>query len=174
MLSREGLQAVHPAKGRFRTFLLTCLENFLKNEFAKTQAAKRGGKNGFLAIDEMEAEERYRRLPATVVDPAKLLDHVWANIVIEQVLEQLKTQHAINGKAAGFVALRPFLLGEAARGDYAAVAGWLQMTEVAARKAAHDLRADFRQLLVREIRRTVESSLDVEPEIRELFALFAG
>lgn len=174
LLSRNALQTVHPAKGRFRTFLLACLENFLKNERARSQAAKRGGKTSFLVIDEMQAEERYRRLPATVTDPAKILDRVWANTVIEQVWQHLKARHALNGKEAGFAALQPFLLGEAARGDYAAVAAQLQMTEAAARKAAHDLRAEFRQLLVCEIRRTVDNSQAVEPEIRELFALFAG
>ncbi|MBI3850721.1 MAG: sigma-70 family RNA polymerase sigma factor, partial [Verrucomicrobia bacterium] len=43
LLSRDGLQTVHPAKGRVRTFLLTCLENFLSNERDKSQAQKRGG-----------------------------------------------------------------------------------------------------------------------------------
>lgn len=174
LLSRNGLRTVHPAKGRFRTFLLACLENFLNNEHAKSQAAKRGGKHSFLAIDEMAAEERYRLLPATVTDPARLLDRAWANLVIERVLQQLKAQHAANGKAAGFAALQPFLVGDAARGDYAEVAVRLQMTEAAARKAAHDLRADFRQLLVREVRRTVDSSAGIEPEIRTLLQLFAG
>ena len=69
---------------------------------------------------------------------------------------------------------RNALVGDADRGDYAAVAVRLQMTEAAARKAAHDLRADFRQLLVREVRRTVDSSAGIEPEIRTLLQLFAG
>ncbi len=174
LLARNALQTVDPAKGRFRTFLLACLENFLNNEHAKLQTLKRGGKTPFIFIDEMVAEEHYRLLPATVTDPAKTLDRVWANIVIEQVLQQLKAQHAANGKAAGFESLQPFLMGDAARGDYAAVAARLQMTEAAARKATHDLRSEFRQLLIREIRRTVDSSAEIEPEIRELFALFAG
>ena len=174
LLVRNGLQMVQPARGRFRTFLLACLENFLNNERDKSQAEKRGGKISFIFIDELVAEERYRLLPANVTDPAKILDRVWANTVIEQILQQLKAQHALNGKAAGFAALQPFLTGDAARGDYAAVAARLQMTEVAARKAAHDLRAEFRQLLVREIRRTVDNSAGIEPEIRELFQLFAG
>lgn len=174
LLSRNGLQTVQPARGKFRTFLLACLENFLNNDRAKLEALKRGGKTSFIAIDELAAEERYRLLPATVTDPARLLDRAWANLVIEQVLQQMRSHHAVNGKAAGFAALQPFLLGEAARGDYSAVAAQLQMTESAARKAAHDLRAEFRQLLVGEIRRTVDSSAGIEPELRELFALFAG
>ncbi len=174
LLSRNGLQTVRPTKGRFRTFLLACPENFLNNQHDKSRTRKRGGNNSFLAIDEMEAEARYRLLPATLTDPAKILDRVWATIVIERVLQTMKARHAVNGEAAAFAALQPFLVGDAVRGDYAAVAVRLQMTEVAARKAAHDLRAEFRQFLLREIRRTVDSSADIEPEIRELFRLFAG
>jgi len=174
LLGRAGLQKVNPAKGRFRTFLLSCLENFLSNDRAKALTQKRGGKNSFLNIDDIGAEERYRLLPASLTDPSQILDRVWANIVIERVLQQLGERNTINGKAASWDALKPFLTGEAARGDYAAVARQLQMTESAARKAAHDLRAEFRRLFFREIRRTVDSSADLELEIRELFTLFAG
>ncbi|MBI3853719.1 MAG: sigma-70 family RNA polymerase sigma factor [Verrucomicrobia bacterium] len=173
LLSRDGLQTVHPAKGRFRTFLLTCLENFLSNERDKSQAQKRGGNAAFISIDEALAEERYRLLPATVADPAQLLDRAWANVVIEQVLQQLKAQCAAAGKATVFDVLHNFITGDAVRGDYAAAAARLQMTEATARKAAHDLRADFRRLLFREIGRTVDNVAGIEDEIRQLFALFA-
>lgn len=173
LITRNALQSVHPAKGRFRTFLLACLENYLNNERARTQTRKRGGHISFLFIDEVAAEERYRLLPANLTDPAKILDRVWANTVIEQVLRQLKARHTVNGGAVRFEELQPFLMGDAARGDYAGIAARLQMTEATARKAAHDLRVEFRELLLREIRRTVDSSVGVEDEIRQLFSLFA-
>ncbi|MBI3851381.1 MAG: sigma-70 family RNA polymerase sigma factor, partial [Verrucomicrobia bacterium] len=138
-----------------------------------SQAQKRGGNAAFISIDEALAEERYRLLPATVADPAQLLDHVWANTVIDRVLQQLKAHCAAAGIATLFEVLHNYITGDAVRGDYAAAATRLQMTEAAARKATHDLRAEFRRLLFREIGRTVGSPAGIEDEIRQLFALFA-
>src|SRR6266705_2940245 len=40
-LAKGRLQSVHPAKGRFRSFLLACLTNYAQNERDKVDARKR-------------------------------------------------------------------------------------------------------------------------------------
>ena len=42
LLSTHALSTVHPAKGRFRSFLLASLNHFLANERDKARAQKRG------------------------------------------------------------------------------------------------------------------------------------
>ena len=38
LLSRNGLQNIHPHKGKFRSFLLAALNNYMRNEWKKQQA----------------------------------------------------------------------------------------------------------------------------------------
>ncbi len=42
-LEKQYIERADPERGRFRTFLLACLKNFLANEWDRAQTAKRGG-----------------------------------------------------------------------------------------------------------------------------------
>src|ERR1035441_6115968 len=56
--------AATPKRGRFRTFLLTSLRNFLANEWQRGQAAKRGGGQGPVPLEVSTAGGRIAREPA--------------------------------------------------------------------------------------------------------------
>ena len=173
LLSRETrLQGVHPARGKFRSFLLACLTNYLHNERDKADREKRGGGSPHLSIDAAMAEEQYRLLPVEETDPAKIAMRAWANTLIQHVMQTLREQCARDGKGGQFERLKEFLAGEIERGDYARVAESLQMNEGAVRVAVHRLRAEYRQLLLREIARHVADPAEVEAEVRDLFAAF--
>ena len=66
--------------------------------------------------------------------------------------------------------LKPFLLGEAARGESAAAAQPLGMSEGAFKVAIHRLRKRYREILKSEIAETVDDPAEVEGEIRYLLA----
>jgi RNA polymerase sigma-70 factor (ECF subfamily) len=42
-LDKKYIERADPERGRFRTFLLACLKNFLANEWDRATAEKRGG-----------------------------------------------------------------------------------------------------------------------------------
>src|SRR5437762_3300798 len=48
-LERKGIKLADPERGRFRSFLLTALKNFLANEWHRGQAEKRGGRDHFVS-----------------------------------------------------------------------------------------------------------------------------
>src|SRR5512141_966366 len=56
LLAREDLGEVGPQKGRFRTFLLTSLRNFVIKQALRDKALKRGGGQAPLSLDSEEAE----------------------------------------------------------------------------------------------------------------------
>jgi DNA-directed RNA polymerase specialized sigma24 family protein len=66
VLSRRALSHVDPLKGKFRSFLLASLQNFLLMEADRARCLKRGAKMEFIAWDAKSAEERYRLEPAEV------------------------------------------------------------------------------------------------------------
>lgn len=57
-------------RGKFRTFLLGSLKNFLVNEWKRAGRQKRGGAVTFLSFDAHAAEERYGGEPIDESNPA--------------------------------------------------------------------------------------------------------
>ena len=63
LITMESLKRVDRRKGKFRTFLLSSLTNFLNNEWDKRHTAKRGGHRQILSLDQAAAEELYSLEP---------------------------------------------------------------------------------------------------------------
>src|SRR2546425_1224561 len=63
LLEKKALGSVDPSKGKFRSFLLASLQNFLNNEWDKTRRLKRGGAVEVFSFDAEPAEERYQFEP---------------------------------------------------------------------------------------------------------------
>ena len=90
LLEGEILKKADQNKGRFRSFLLTALNNFLNNEWDKRQTLKRGGHRQIISLDERTAEDLYRTEPAGDLTPEKLFDRRWSSMLVEKVLAQLR------------------------------------------------------------------------------------
>jgi RNA polymerase sigma factor (sigma-70 family) len=140
-----------PANGRFRTFLIRCLKNYVSNEIAKQQAAKRGGKRAHVSVHSPEGELILESLPSDTMKPDEVFDWVFAQQLIDQVFAALEAQYRTKGQLRKYKELLPFLAHEGHRGDYAKVARRLRMSEGALRKAVHDLRHRYQSLLRSEI-----------------------
>ncbi len=95
LLAKDRLQDVHPAKGKFRSFLLACLNNYVQNERDKEQALKRGGGHTLVPIDTAEAEERCGIDPADEQDPARIFERRWASTLISEVLGELQKKSTL-------------------------------------------------------------------------------
>ena len=142
LLEREALKTVAREKGKFRSFLLATLTNFLNNERDKQQTLKRGGRIRMVSWDEAKAEDQYQHEPVDHVTPAKLFERRWAFTVFEQALERLKKEHEGKNKRPVFEKLQPYLTREARPGYLAEVSAELEMTEGAVKVALHRLRGD--------------------------------
>ncbi len=170
LLEKDFLEAVNPAKGRFRSFLWASCKHFLANERDRQRAQKRGGACTMLSIDLHQAEERYRLEPADHLTPDKLFERRWALTLLEQVLSRLREECAAANKTSLFEALKGFLAGRKAEASYNEAGACLGMTEGAVKVAVHRLRKRYRELLQEEIMRTVANPEEIEEEIRHLFA----
>jgi hypothetical protein len=81
----------------------------------------------------------------------------------------LRDEYTAAGKEKQFAALRPYISNSREEGSFAAVAEQLEMTEGAAKVAAHRLRKRYRELLRAELAQTVADPADVDAEIAWLF-----
>jgi RNA polymerase sigma-70 factor (ECF subfamily) len=71
LLERNAIGHAHPERGRFRSFLLAALKNFLADARDKARAQKRGGGRELLSLDTQSAEEMYRLEPVNTLTPEK-------------------------------------------------------------------------------------------------------
>lgn len=170
LLEKNSLAAASPERGRFRSFLLTSLKNFLSNEWDRANTQKRGGGREQLSLDWESGESRLSLEPAHSDTPEREFERQWALTLLDNVVRRLQDEFASAGKSHQFELLKETLTGGRAVVDYSAVATELSMSEDAARQAAHRLRKRYRDLLREEVAATVENGSDVEDEIGRLLA----
>lgn len=168
LLERETLGRADRGRGRFRSFLLASLENFLANRRRHERAKKRGGGRAALSFDFAAAESRLGLEPAHDATPDRLYERRWAMTLLERVLARLRDEYAAAGNAALFEQLAAHLAGEADARGYAEVAAALGMSEGAVKVAAHRLRRKYRERLRAEVAQTVADPADVDDELRAL------
>ena len=170
LLQKQYLAHADHSKGHFRSFLLTALNHFLANDWRRAQAAKRGGGQPVISLDDPAAESRYALEPLSDLTPEKIYERRWALTLLDQALGRLGAEFAAAGRGPQFERLRGFLTTELGESRYAAVAAELGMTADAVGVAVHRLRHRYRELVREEIAHTVASPAEVEDEIRWLFA----
>lgn len=170
LLEKEAVRKVNQQKGKFRSFLLAALTNFLANERDRQLAIKRGGQRQIVSLDAMEAEQFYQCEPVEPMTPDKLFERSWAMALLEQVLSRLKQEYSIANKVELFAKLEPELTREVSPGWYSLKSHELNMSEGALKVALHRLRRRFGELLRSEIAHTVSKPEEIDEEIRYLFA----
>ena len=173
LLASNSVATVHPAKGRFRSFLLASLNHFLADEWDRSQAQKRGA-GKLISFDTQTAESWLEQQPAQGLTPEKAFELRWAVTLLEQVYQRLEQEYRGQGKGELFAALRLTLAGSRAAAPYAELAGRLAMSEAAVKVAVHRLRQRYRQLLRETIAETVGEAGEVEEELRYLLRIVSG
>lgn len=173
-LEKDFIRDVHPDRGRFRSFLLVSVRNFLNNERDRERALKRGGGRRLVSLDAERAEARLAAEPQDPATPETLFEKSWAQTVIGRVHERLEQEAARRGAADRLARLRPFLAGSEPEGTYAAIAREWGVGETAVRVALHRLRRRFAELLRQEIGRTVDSAAEIDDEVRYLLGVLGA
>jgi RNA polymerase sigma-70 factor (ECF subfamily) len=173
LLERKLLNRADPARGRFRTFLLSAFQHFIHHAWERQRAAKRGGGRAPLSLDFGWADSRLGFEPAVHETPEHEFERLWALQLLEAALETLSKQYEARDQSPLFDTLKPFMLGEQGDMRLAQAAEEIAISEGAAKVAVHRLRARYRESLRAEIAATVSDPSDVDDEIRRLFAAFS-
>ena len=165
LLEKRDLASADPTRGRFRSFLLAALSNFLANARDREAAEKRGGHVARISIDEAAAERRFAGELSAADAPEKAFDRQWAREVLARALLALESEWTRAGKGELLDRLRPFLVDEASGEVQARISAELGKSENAVRIALHRLRKRFGELLRLEVAETVADPKDVESEL---------
>jgi RNA polymerase sigma-70 factor (ECF subfamily) len=174
LLDSKTLAAATPRRGRFRTFLLACLDHFIVSQWRRENALKRGGRVTFVSWEQDGAEQQYQQDAVCELTPERMFDQSWACALLDRVLGQLEQELAQHGKDRLFDEIKDCLLDGVEAGSYKAIAGKLGTTEAAVKMTVLRLRRRYGELLRREIAHTVASPDEVEGELRHLFAVVSA
>lgn len=168
LLAHNTINRADPQRGRFRTFLLSVLDNYLRHAHRDGQALKRGGGRELISWDAQNAEERLSLEPADERSPDADFDRRWALATLERARTRLRNEFCLSGKVELFDLLRPHLSSDDAGLPYAKIAAQLNMTVVAIKVTVHRLRQRLGELLREEVAHTLANPADAETELRHL------
>jgi RNA polymerase sigma-70 factor (ECF subfamily) len=163
LIERRSLQKADPARGRFRTFLLAALDNFLLDRKRKEGRRKRGGGAPVLSLDFAGGEREYGLEVEGGESPEKLACRAWAHGLLDEVLLELE------GDPAHVAALRLRLKGA----DYRQICEHTHLSDSAAHLAVHRLSRAFGELLGRRLRDLCGDPADFQAELGEFMDLIA-
>ncbi len=174
LLEQHRLGAANQERGRFRTFLLSSLNNFLSDQWDKARAQKRGGGVETVPLQLDSAETRYGLEPADHRTPEQAFEKQWALSLLDTVLKRLRREYQQAGKGELFALLHPCLVGDGTARRYADLARKFGQSENGIKSSVHRLRQRYRQLLREEIANTVDSDSEVDAELGYLFTVLTG
>jgi RNA polymerase sigma-70 factor (ECF subfamily) len=166
LLARDYLQHLHHQEGKFRSFLLAYLKNFLSEQRRKAGAQKRGGGQVFVSLDATAGEEGYLLEPVDELTPDQVFERRWAQAVVQRALDRLGEEYATRGQTALFRRLQDYQPGEPGGQSYAQLGEEFAMTEAAIKSAVQRMRQRHRELLRAEVAQTVTRPEEIEEELR--------
>ena len=162
-------------KGRFRSFLLGALKNFLANRRDYDTAQKRGRGINFVSLNgatELEMEEIVARSYRFAEEES--YEREWAVTLLRRVLGLLEEECRVAGKDQLLHSLKGYLGAEGSEAvPYQELSLRLARSVVSLRKDVSRLRQRYRAILRQEVRQTVAEDDEVDAELRHLRTIMA-
>ena len=167
ILDGTFFERANPGKGRFRSFLLGAVQNFLSDASDREKSQKRGGGVPPLSFDFVTGESDYGREPRHAETPERIFQRKWARTVLDRVMQSLSAEFSAEGKLDLFHRIKGYLTGD---GDlkYAELGAELKLTESGVKSAIRRMRQRYRDLLRAEVVSTVADPSEVDDELHFL------
>ena len=167
LLTNADLAQVAPEKGRFRSYLLACMQNHISDVREHASAQKRGGDRVALPIDFAHADARFAA-DSGEGDPNRVFERAWAMALLDRALVGLEQEYRASDRGELFDTLKGELTGASGHA-YETYATRLDSSEGAIKVAVHRLRKRYRERLRAEIAETVADEGEIDAEIGDLF-----
>lgn len=178
LIEKNYLEAYEPSRGRFRTFLRTCLDRFLAKERKAERALKRGGDATIVSLDFAGAERELVQSGAVSCGSNECdFEREWVRSLLGNAVDVLRRACQERGRESAFLIFERYDLEEPAPGhtrptyDALALALGLPVTTVTNQLAW--ARRELRRLLLERLRELTASEEEFRLEARVLLGLDA-
>jgi RNA polymerase sigma-70 factor (ECF subfamily) len=169
LLAEKTLSRADQERGRLRTFLLTSLQNFSRDERDRAHRLKRGGGREIVSFEENQLNLEAAMLATAHLDDVTCYDLTWASNVAKRAWQNLQQAVAAEGKTQWLGELKPFIAaGGGTRSNQDEVAARLGVPIATLRTWLSRLRQRYRDLLRMEVASTVSDPADVNEELHYL------
>lgn len=174
-LAKKLFENADQARGRFRSFLLTCLNRFLIDAHRRTQ--RQTAVTGVVSISSLAADDKPVIEPVSNDTPEDIFHRVWVRELLARVWAMLEEDLHAAGKETHCELFR-LRVYEPALGGHRApplteVAGQYGLTmKEASNRIITVLRA-FRKMLTEEIKQYATTDEEIQTEFRDLFRFAA-
>jgi RNA polymerase sigma-70 factor (ECF subfamily) len=159
--------------GKFRSFLLASVKNFLANNWDRDQAIRRGGGYQLIPLDPEIAEAFYDAASELDSTSEGLFELRWAKTVTTGALNSLREELRAEEKLKLFEQLKSFLTRGSVVPSYDEASTRTGLPRATVKTHVHRLRQRYREILRREIARTVSAPHEVDEELRYLCNVLA-
>jgi RNA polymerase sigma-70 factor (ECF subfamily) len=147
--------------GRFRSFLLHAVRDFVADAHDHGQAVRRGGGIKHSSLSVIETPE-----PLTHLSPDQEFEVQWARAVLVRSLDRLRSEYP--GERAALCDVLQTRLDQDPAVSGRELATQLKMTEGAVRVAVFRMKQRLGQLIREEVAATVPANADVDDELLRL------
>lgn len=174
LLVRDPWSELRPS-GRFRSWLLTGLENHVRDVARRDGARKRGGDAKRLTLEglaEGGAEDRVCQELQEEGDPRRAFERAWARTAVQRALEALReeTLQREGGSDIPFESMVGLLMRAGDSPSIDALAREHGVRAGTLRVRVHRLRVRCRDLLLQEVAETCREPSEVSAELEHLLA----
>lgn len=169
VLQGQALRRYDPPTGRFRTYLLAVLKNFLREDWRRDQALKRGGGRPDLSLEDLDASGAPVADPGQ--DPGQSFMRSWAHERVREATKRTRQRLLDEGRRVDWELfearrLRPVPV------KLAELAGRHGIDEGTVSRRAKSVDAYFQEEIRLLVFPEVSSDEEINDEIRELIGLF--
>jgi DNA-directed RNA polymerase specialized sigma24 family protein len=160
-------------RGKFRSFLLASVKNFLADNWDHEHAIRRGGNYQFVSLDQETAEAFYDAPSASDSTAERVFELRWAKSLTAGALNSLRQELQAEGKVKLFEQLKEFLTGSTVLPSYDEASARTGLARATVKTHVHRFRQRYREIVRREVARTVSSPCEIDEELRYLCNVLA-
>jgi RNA polymerase sigma-70 factor (ECF subfamily) len=172
-LRTKAYARTDPLHGKFRSFLLASVKNFLADNRDREQALKRGGGYQIMPLDRETAEAFYDAATASDSTAERLFELRWAKTLTAGALNSLRLELQAEGKIKLFEELKSFLAGGSVLPSYDDASARTGLPRATVKTHVHRLRHRYREIVRREVARTVSTPHEIDDELHYLCDVLA-
>jgi RNA polymerase sigma-70 factor (ECF subfamily) len=173
LLEVDFLATVKRERGRFRSFLLTAIQNYMADQWRRSSAEIRGGGRSPDSLDEVDEDGRpVREAPSREVAPDRAFDRAWAHALLDKSVQLLREKYKQKGQEALYAELERVLYADPEASAYADIAEKMGKTGSVVKMDALRMRQRLAAIISDEVRQTLTDERDLRDEIQYLRGLF--
>ena len=172
-LEKGWLARYEPARGRFRSYLLACLQAYVANERRADRRLKRGGGVVAVPIDGVDADGEPRELPlAATTDLEAEFQREWVLGLLALAVRKLRERSAGTSRELALRLFERYDLEDhepSERPRYQDLAREFDVPVTQVTNQLHWARQRLREILLETLRETTASEEEFRSEARALF-----